>query len=468
MLRTFQYRHSRISRAHNRAAFFLLSSRTISSSNNNGSSKDVKTDSTPNRTANSESKPDSRLASNRTFGKNNRTPGFLVPKVNSTDHIQQDEVHTEGLFAGHRPLFLGELSVKTATSSGNLDGIFSTITKIKKVTDETKSSEIDIQGIISDLKSDDIHVSFDKSGAAKKPVIPWDASISGMVYNDEPFKDIPRTVVGRLKPFKLMRIERKNKGTKFKAPELIKLKFHNSKIDDEAQLIDINQKNHKKLTNAEYCDTMTRARHEYHAIIKSLSQFKFIRSDQHVFKTDVDKLNNLLVKEFHKTANLSIDSEFLRNQLPFYIYIEKSLSSKLLFQRFLKKRISYHIDPLLKSILGSYGTEDQAQKFEKRIRLKVNTITQDLSDYLPSVFFTGDVVDCVSHASPVSGFGRLHWLKSTKRRKSIWGKNIENDYVLNVNENYRMTRSGVKYMKYPISLHCKTFREAFTEWEYYT
>lgn len=35
---------------------------------------------------------------------------LLVPKVASTDHIPKKEVNTEGLFAGYRPLFLGNSS----------------------------------------------------------------------------------------------------------------------------------------------------------------------------------------------------------------------------------------------------------------------------------------------------------------------------------------------------------------------
>ncbi|CUS22814.1 LAQU0S07e00694g1_1 [Lachancea quebecensis] len=391
---------------------------------------------------------------------------FLVPKVHSTDHIKQDEIHTEGLFAGNKPLFLGELSLSFKRPSGALDGIFGTLTKIKRAADDGGDQEIDIQGIINDLQAGEKDVPTGEKSTAKRPVIPWDASISGMVYSDEPFKQVPRGVVNKLKPFKLLKIERKNRPGSSQGHELVRMKVHNSKVNDELQLVDLSKESTKRSPTLETNDSVGKAKKYYADASKSLTQFKFIRSDQHIFKTDVDKLNNLLVKEFLKRTKLKIDSEFRDNQLPLYIYINKTLSSNSLLQRFLRKRVTEHISPLFTTILSSYEREEDAKKFEKRVQLRVDSLVEDLAEYFPSVFFAGDIVDCVHHPSPVPGFGRLYWLKPGKRHKVVWGRNFETDFVFNLSNTYRITRSGMRYMKYPINIHYRTFHQAFTEWEY--
>ncbi|CEP64697.1 Mrx6p LALA0_S13e00936g [Lachancea lanzarotensis] len=390
---------------------------------------------------------------------------FLVPKVGSTDHIQQDEVHTDGLFAGHKPLFLGNASTEPRGSRNNIKTIFSTLTKVKKVT-EGSTSEIDVQGIINDLKSDDSssETAVNYEGI-KKPIIPWDASISGMVYNDEPFKAVPRTVVDRLRPYKLIRVERKSKSAKFKAPKMIKMKFHNAKINDETFLVDISQPRNRNPAKTRSTEPVSKSKEKFTQFNSSLNQFKFIRGDQHIFKTDVTKLSTFLAKEFQKATKLTVDTEFTRNELPLYIYIQNTISSKMLLKRFLLGRIVDHTNPLLRTILSSYGNSQYGVKFEQRVRSKINSMVNDISEYLPSIYFSGNSIDCVSGPSPVAGFGRLHWLNYTKRHRVLWGSNIDNDFVFNIDEHYKMSRNGVRYMKHPISLHCRTFYEAFTEWE---
>ncbi|SCU97365.1 LAME_0F19438g1_1 [Lachancea meyersii CBS 8951] len=467
MFKTLHYRYRRIPRVSREHTVFIQGSRAFSSSKG---SNDINRNSKTRNPIASKTSIDKAAPNGDNKGpvsnRLHRAP-ILVPKVGSTDHIQQDEVHTDGLFAGHKPLFLGSQSIDARTSRGGLRTIFSTLTKVKKATDGS-TSEIDVRGIINDLKSEEnTQEVWTNHDGVEKPVIPWDASISGMVYNDRPFKAVPRTVVDRLKPYKLIRVERKSKTAKPRAPELIKLKFHNSKINDETFLIDINQAGSRRTPKPQWSESMAKSREAYVQALTLLSQFKFIRSDQHVFKTDVNRLSMFLAKEFQKTTKLTVDTEFTGYRLPFYIYIEKTISSKILFRRLLLKRINDHTEPLLKTILSSYSNPEHGPKFEKRVRLKVKSLIEDLSEYLPSIFFSGNAVDCVSNVSPVKGFGRLHWLTYSKRRRVFWGRNIDNDFTFNIDEHYKMSRSGVRYMKHPLSLQCKTFREAFTEWEYY-
>lgn len=394
---------------------------------------------------------------------------LLVPHVPNTDYIPHSEIQTEGLFAGYKPLFLGNSSLDEKRADV-LDGLFTSLTKIKKGT-SAPNGEINVQEILDDLQKDDTMETL-KEKSHKKPVIPWDASISGMVYNDQPFKDVPRNVVGKLKPFKLLRIERRNKKDG-KSDGMIKMKVHNPKIDDEPEVVDLLHENQRNKFNQKFGTTDTdvvidsRKKYEIEKV-NYAHKHKFIKSDQHIFKTDVDKLNRFLAKEFYKLTKLTLYSEFKDYHLPLYIYVDKSISSKRIFQSFLRKRILNNITPLLTTICSSYPTEEQAEKFKSRVLIKIDTIVKDLSEYLPSVYFTGDVVDCILHPSPIPGFGRIHWLKPTKRHNVFWGKNIDSDFVFNLNKEYKVTRSGVRYMSYPINLHWKTFDAAFTEWDYFT
>lgn len=141
---------------------------------------------------------------------------LLVPKVASTEYIPIKEVHTEGLFAGYRPLFLGNSSFSSDMRKGkNFHALDDGLPNIQVIDASEKDGKLDVQEIIEDLqKTSLIENVSDKeqfsSSHKRKPVIPWDASISGMVYNDMPFKYVPKNVISKMKPFKLMRIERKS------------------------------------------------------------------------------------------------------------------------------------------------------------------------------------------------------------------------------------------------------------------
>lgn len=408
----------------------------------------------------------------------NRTKKHLfVPRVPSTDYIPAPEVQTEGLFAGYRPLFLGNSPFRGAKRSNALDNFFTSFANLKVVEESKSSDEVNVQDIIEDLKRDTQDTLQNSKGRNRKPIIPWDASISGMVYNDQSFKDVPRNVVSRLKPFKMVRVEKKSQQKNIGGrTTMIRMKVHNSKVTDETEMINLlNVYSTRKSTQswdnhygAASKESAVNARKNYERVMKNYAhRHKFIKSDQRVFKTDVDKLNRLLAKEFQRQTNLSLNTVFGENFLPLYIYVDKSISSRRLFRQFLKKKIMEHVNPVLSTILSSYEAKEQAERFQAKIKLKIGNIVRELSGYLPSVYFTGESVDCILHPGPIAGFKRIHWLKPSKRRCIFWGKNIDMDYVFNTSGDYNVTRSGVKYMRYPVSLNWKTFDAAFSEWDYF-
>ncbi|CCE92314.1 Mrx6p TDEL_0E00710 [Torulaspora delbrueckii] len=403
---------------------------------------------------------------------------YLLPRVPSTDYIPNTEVQTEGLFAGYRPLFLGNSSLRPETRTNALDNFFTSFANLKVTSESKNSAEEEVQDVIEELKRDSAQLNLKNSkGKNRKPIIPWDASISGMVYNDHSFKDVPKSVVSKLKPFKMVKLERAGESKKNnKAPDMIKMKFHSSKISDEPEMINIltvhNSRKHPRSRDTDsskaHHDSLIDSRRNYEKELKGFAyKHKFIKSDQKILKNEADKLNRMLAKEFYKQTNLSIKTEFSGNILPLYIYVDKSIVSRRLFRSFLKKQLTTHMEPVLSAILASYDNQEWADRFHAKVKLKINKLVCEIPNFLPSVYFTGPSVDCVIHSSPVPGFKRMHWIKPTKRRTVFWGKNIDMDYFFNLNGNYTVTRSGVKYMRYPVNLQWRSFSAAFSEWDYF-
>ncbi|QLQ80865.1 hypothetical protein HG537_0E02200 [Torulaspora globosa] len=407
----------------------------------------------------------------------NNGKGYFVPRVPSTDYIPSKDVQTEGLFAGYRPLFLGNSPIRAETDMNALDNFFTSFASVKITSDSKTSGDVDMQEVLEELRRDNAQMNLKNSkGKNRKPIIPWDASISGLVYNDHPFKDVPKDVVSKLKPFKLVRLERIHESSKRNspAPKMIKLKFHNLNVSDEPEMVNLlnvhNSRKYSRSANAQSRgpDMFRQSRLNYEKELKTLAfKHKFIKSDRKVFKSESDKLNRMLAKEFHRQTKLSIRNEFSECLLPLYIYVNKSLLSRRLFRSFLRKWLMEHIEPVLLTILASYDNEERAKRFHAKVKLKVENMVHEVSKHIPSVYFTGDSVDCVVRSSTVTGFKRMYWLKPTKRRTLFWGKNADKDYLFTLDGSYNITRSGVKYMRYPNNLSWSTFDEAFSEWDYH-
>ena len=377
-------------------------------------------------------------AENRSGNKplNDEKLSVIVPQVPSTDYIPRSDIDTEGLFAGYKPLFLGNSPLDTKSNDGLLDGLFSSLKKLKnaQINSENNTVEIDVSDVLHDLKKDNQEL---QRLHEKVPKIPWDASISGLVYNDQPFKGVPRSIVSKLKPFKLVRVEKRSQKHE-EADEMIKLRFHSSRIKDEIRMVDLMEEplKEKKKGNTygtTATDVIISSKNKYETEkIDYAYKFQFIEADQRVFKNNVAKITRVLAKEFWKVSHANLASEFNQNYLPLYIYVDRSLQSRKMFQSFLYKKIMNYINPLLDTLSTKYESEEQTEKFRKRLLIKVDSIVENLSNYLPSVYFTGTTVDCLLHPSPVPGFGRIHWLKPSTRRNVFVGKNISKDYVFNI------------------------------------
>ncbi|GCE99945.1 hypothetical protein ZYGM_001869 [Zygosaccharomyces mellis] len=414
---------------------------------------------------------------NSTDTSNKNRASLVVPRVPPTDYISASEIQTEGLFAGYRPLFLGNSPISHKNSSTPLDNFFTSFVNLKVVEESEVVGEVNVQDVIEDLRRDVPSRQTNNSNKKnRKPIIPWDASISGMVYNDEPFKHVPNNVVSKLKPFKLVKLENKSDKT-VRQPSMVKMKVHNSKVNDEPELINIfniqsngrtyrhawksENNNHEGSNNADI------AKKEYdEEKVQFANKHKFLRSDQKVIKQDIDKLNRLLAKELYRLTDLTVNTDFRETPLPLFLYVDRSIIARQALRRELKKRILYHVHPVLSMTLSSFENEEQMKRFQTKINAKIGHTVHELSQCLPSVSFARSSVDCVIDKSPIRSFRRILWLKRRKRHNVFKGRNADLDYVFNVNGPFNVTRSGIKFIRYPVCLNCETFDEAFSEWDY--
>ena len=412
----------------------------------------------------------------------NTKRNLIVPRVPPTDNIPTHDIQTEGLFAGYRPLFLGNSSINRVEKSNVLDNFFSSFANLKIVDEETSDSkEVKVQDILDDLQREtqsveDIEKIINKN---RKPIIPWDASISGMVYNDESFKDVPKNVVSKLKPFKVIKIE-KNIDVKEKpnkANEMIVMKVHNSKVSDESKMVNFYELGNTKAYGKQIRSgailgvsrqEMIDAKKNYEREIKSLPDyFKFMKADQRVYDTYVNKLNRFLGRELYKQTKLNINSHSPSNGLPLFIYLPQGVASKNALQRILRKMLTEHSMPVLSTIVANCESDTQKKGITLRVTNKIIFIISELLLVLPSYQYKDETVECLLSSSPIPNFGRLYWLKQNKRQSTFYGRNIDLDYVFNLNPEYDVTRSNIRYMRYPIALTCKSFREAFSEEIYF-
>ncbi|CCH59666.1 hypothetical protein TBLA_0B08510 [Henningerozyma blattae CBS 6284] len=409
---------------------------------------------------------------------------FLVPRVASTEDIPSHEVQVDGLFAGYRPLFLGESSIKRRRKASPLDKFFHSVETHTRNRESGKST-LGIQDIIDNLRKDheeenlEIEEHSDKNTKVepRKPVIPWDASVSGIFYKDQSFKNVPKHVMNKLKPYKVYLPVKKTSSEPQVGHELIVMNVHNSKVDDKPEMVDfynlktpsqsqfINEHDTNRLT---WRKELIAARKKYYEEFTKLTySHKFLRNDLKIYKNNLEKLNRFLSKEFYKARKIHLSISLAENQIPLVIYVNNSIASRSSFRRILRSRIYTNIYPILKTILNNCPSEEYAQIFEEKVKFKIKMLVYNLSRKIPSVYFRSSDVDCLVEYSPIRPFKRMFWVSLQKRRTIFKERNINREYVLKNYRNYSVTRSSIRYMRYPISLYCDDFNNAFSNWPFY-
>ncbi|KAL3233144.1 hypothetical protein RNJ44_05060 [Nakaseomyces bracarensis] len=406
-------------------------------------------------------------------------PTLLVPNVSPTDHLAPNEVHLEGLFAGFKPLFLGN----SATIKPNVDFIdngyfISKNFKVVGASTDGDNPEKSLEKFLDTLKNTEWELEED----SPKKIIPWEASISGIEYNDKSFKNVPKNVIGRLKPFKLLRmkINNKNKSGGKKRSTIIKqLKFNNSKVNDEMHLIDLfNKPNHTNIRGSRSGDMsglgmqnltkeqILKRKEHFKEVMYFYHKYSFLKKDCDQYKIQVEKFSRLAQREFQKVTGLVIRPRRGDYSVPLHAYINRKQCSKKILERYFRKRIYQDVTSILLTFSSTIKDDLAMKRFRRKLhRLQENTI-QDLLSTIPSAEFQESDSDCLICRSPVVGFNRLHWLKPSKRWNTIRGTNISREYNYSSGV-YSITRSGMKYMRYPVYLNWNTYDATFKSWNHY-
>ena len=131
----------------------------------------------------------------------------MVPSI---DHISIPDIQTEALYAGHRPLFLGNSTLQDSEYLSKYQPKFQLSPDLERELIDT--FKILVHGDDSGAKKFlkrllrmppyKILKRMDAGSPvpAETPIVPWMASISGLLYRDTAFKKIPNHIVAKLSP----------------------------------------------------------------------------------------------------------------------------------------------------------------------------------------------------------------------------------------------------------------------------
>lgn len=413
-----------------------------------------------------------------------------VPRVPGTDNIPNHEIQIEGLFAGYRPLFLGNSFFKSYRHNHPRlsNNFFHSITSL--FDSKRKNGNLRIQDIIEDLKSelensnlsqDDEHVSVKthKDNNVRKPMIPWEASLSGIYYNDNSFKNVSNHTMSKLRPFKMFPNNIKRKNSNKIQRDMIVMNVHNPNIDDKTEMINIYNKNYNKSTHyldrnknsrqlrfeKEIRDNRKNLQVEYSKLIH---RYKFLKHDSKQCRNNIESLSKYLGREFHKLHKMNFVLQLPeQKRFPLSCYINNSSASRRYFKRRLIKDIYILTEPFLKTLLNNTPSTESSATLQNRINLRIITTANNIVKTIPCVYFQNSESDCVIEKSAVPNFKRIHWLNYNKRHIIFKDRNFNKEYVLKIFQNFSLTRSNIRYMKYPVSLYCDKFEDVFATWSYF-
>lgn len=377
-----------------------------------------------------------------------KTRSLIVPRVASTEHIPRESLHLEGLFAGYRPLFLGDSSIPT---EGN--NISSGALSFKNQMDLTSTTNL--------------------HNNSRKLIVPWNASISGVKYKDEAFHKLPNNLVSKLRPFEHQpEISVFNTQINKKRDQMVRMRVHNSKINDTSELVDLfnlkDESHYPAIKNTMYGaaakqdtgfrEKLKKYRNDYKNQLQSLVyDYKFIRDDQIKLRDTIQSLNEQLIDKFEELTGLKLQLESIQQTLPLFIYFQSDIITKRRLKRVIMSSIKLHTDPILSSLLPNFDNKEQSKSFQTIFQSQINKIVSILVRRIPSLLFadSSKSVDCVIQRSPVPGFKRLYRLQTSNKR-------------ITARNNVARGRTGFRTTKHTNEIYAKTLNEVFKEWDYYT
>lgn len=373
-----------------------------------------------------------------------------VPHIASTEHVEEQVIHMEGLFAGFKPLFLGKSSLPRSTVR------FSYSTPIKAIEDDSYYLE---------------------------PLVPWDMSISGVLKKDRHInRNIPKDVLRKLRPYHNINENVKNDDSMLK-DELIKLKFHNSVVNDSLDVVNMFE-NYQNKPNSfqsaqdwkKYQDWQRKLKYQkskYQMIWdKILYEHLPIKEDNVQIQSEIRDLERTLMKKFHNVTGLrSQRNETKPIIIPMQTYFQASICNHRKLKNLLLKTINNRLKPLLSTLAPHLGSKQDASNFEQDLLVTKLKLVNKLLVTIPCRDYNNPrpvfaVFTSVTYKSPVPGFKRMAWLYTKDRRKALGKKLIDKEYVYLDESKTSIPKRGSRAVHYPVHVSNVTIEQAFEDWRF--
>lgn len=356
----------------------------------------------------------------------NKKVSLRLPRVRDTNNISRRIVHLEGLFAGYKPLFLGNSSPETTIELQDMDDFLHSNTFIaSNNTANDFLTNVNRPVIIS--------ADFDESGSKEK-LIPWDASVGGMIYNDHPFKNVPRSIVRKLKVFKKPPDERpqltgrgkkdvkqrvaeklRNRYINFKVHNAIvdeglmdnyamndakkKIIIHNIKVenaktgsateiaDNSSNLMEeskFKQSKQKRGDNVNYTNKNNQMDEDLEKLALTvyndkefvdllygnshdeIIDYELLKEKELSLQYNIDNLKIKLNNELRKKYDTELFSRTALNQLPLFLFYERRTVGNQLYFRKRIAKVIYNETHMLYSMLYNFRDNDYNKRRFKR------------------------------------------------------------------------------------------------------
>ncbi|AGO12158.1 AaceriAEL203Wp [[Ashbya] aceris (nom. inval.)] len=138
-----------------------------------------------------------------------------------------------------------------------------------------------------------------------------------------------------------------------------------------------------------------------------------LQGDQNMFEIEMDNLTISLCKKVHDATGIPWKHHLCNVRLPLFIYGSQSPRARLDFQRFLRRSIKAHVQPLL-SVLSEKRSLP-ATRLGAAAAQEIDILVDYLSSQIPGIRPTQCKAACLIHEGPVASFGRMFWLRPSLR-----------------------------------------------------
>lgn len=251
-------------------------------------------------------------------------------------------------------------------------------------------------------------------------IIPWDASVGGLIYSDNAFSNVPREHLNKLQFFQPPPPPPPARRQK---QQFIRFQVHN-KIVDGGLFDDYRESPNLKRTPKKRSRLVPRSTNDEsipndafaHVVFTSEPNMEFVREQERQLQYQIDAFKNKLNNDLRRKYNTELLLKTPLHRLPRYIFIQrKTVANSSLFQ---KKLFRLFLDEsaLLYRMAHGYRTteitKDRLRKsYMRNIRNQVLSLERKMYVNLENPHADVLVID----PKQKSPFGRMYWYNPKRR-----------------------------------------------------